>query len=90
LFRDWLQTHYPLKAKHVMSRVHAMRDGRDNDPRFGSRMHGSGEFAELLQKRFAIACKRLGLNSRRSCGELDCNRFVPPAAKRDDGQLALF
>src|SRR6185295_1195471 len=42
LFKDWLETHYPLKAHHVMSRVHAMRDGRDNDPGFGSRMRGNG------------------------------------------------
>ena len=38
LFRDWLERHYPLKAKHVMSRVNAMRGGRDNDPNFGTRM----------------------------------------------------
>src|SRR5690606_28368957 len=43
IFRDWLERHYPLKAKHVMSRVHQMRGGRDNDPRFGSRMSGEGE-----------------------------------------------
>ena len=28
LFRNWLEVHYPLKAKHVMSRVHEMRGGR--------------------------------------------------------------
>ena len=35
LFKNWLELHYPLKAKHVMSRVHQMRGGRDNDPNFG-------------------------------------------------------
>src|SRR6187200_641136 len=58
LFRNWLEVHYPLKAKHVMSRVHEMRGGRDNDPEFGSRMVGAGELAELLGKRFEIASKR--------------------------------
>src|SRR5262249_2368235 len=38
IFRDWLERNYPLKAKHVMSRVHLMRGGRDNDPNFVSRM----------------------------------------------------
>jgi DNA repair photolyase len=90
LFRDWLQTHYPLKAKHVMSRVNAMRGGRDNDPDFGSRMRGTGEFADLLRKRFNVACTRLGLNSRRSDGDLDCTRFKPPRVRHDDGQLSLF
>ncbi len=62
LFRDWLDEHYPLKAAHVMSRVRAMRDGRDNDPDFGSRMVGKGEFAQFLRNRFNVACRRFGLN----------------------------
>lgn len=37
LFREWLAEHEPLKAAHVMSRLHEMRGGRDNDPRFGYR-----------------------------------------------------
>ncbi|MGE0557925.1 MAG: PA0069 family radical SAM protein [Burkholderiales bacterium] len=85
LFRDWLQRHYPLKAEHVMSRVHAMRDGRDNDPEFGSRMRGAGEFAALLKQRFAVACKKAGLNqARRGEGvQRDTAQFrVPGAAKQ--------
>ncbi len=64
LFRDWLQRHYPLKAAHVMSRVHAMRGGRDNDPEFGSRMCGQGELAALLAQRFDIAKRRIGYETR--------------------------
>lgn len=86
LFTEWLQRHYPLKAKHVMSRVHAMRGGRDNDPRFGSRMRGEGELAVLLEKRFRIARARLGYDRHRSA-ELDTTRFKRPGA---DSQLALF
>ena len=87
LFRHWLETHYPMKAKHVMSRVNAMRGGRDNDPRFGSRMRGSGEFAALLRKRFDIACERLGYNGGARYRALNTARFRPPRA---GGQLALF
>ena len=64
LFRDWLERHYPLKAKHVMSRVHELRGGRDNDPNFGSRMRGQGEFAALLSKRFEIAKRHIGYDVR--------------------------
>lgn len=85
IFRDWLECHYPLKAAHVMSRVHAMRGGRDNDPDFGSRMVGKGEFADLLGKRFRIACKRYGLNLTER--KLDVSRFRRPAA---GGQMDLF
>ena len=85
LFKDWLERHFPLKAAHVMSRVRAMREGRENDPRFGSRMRGSGEFAALLRLRFEKACKRLDMNKNRR--QLDCSQFRPP---RLDGQLDLF
>jgi DNA repair photolyase len=63
LFAEWLAQHYPERAAHVMSLVRAMRDGRDNDPNFGSRMRGTGPFAVLLRNRFRIACARLKLAS---------------------------
>jgi DNA repair photolyase len=86
LFKDWLERHYPLKAKHVMSRVHDMRGGRDNDPYFGSRMVGSGLLAELLEKRFDIACKRIGFNTE-SGRDLDTTLFAVPGKAQ---QLPLF
>lgn len=85
LFKAWLAEYFPLKAAHVMSRVRAMRGGRDNDPQFGSRMRGQGEFADLLRKRFEIACRRLGYNAVRR--QLDTSQFRPP---RLDRQLGLF
>lgn len=85
LFKDWLAHHYPMKAEHVMSRLRAMRGGRDNDPNFGSRMRGEGEYAQLLKARFDIACRRLGLNRERLA--LDTTRFRRPGR---DGQLELF
>jgi DNA repair photolyase len=63
LFREWLAEHYPERAAHVMSLIRDMRGGRDNDPRFGTRMRGTGPYALLLENRFRIACRRLNLNS---------------------------
>ncbi|SEQ69256.1 DNA repair photolyase [Solimonas aquatica] len=77
LFRQWLDVHLPQKAAHVMSLVQQMRGGRDNDPRFGSRMRGEGEYAEVLRQRFALACRRLGLDTGARIS-LDCSRFAPP------------
>jgi len=60
-----------------MSLIRGARDGLENDPRFGSRMRGSGPWAQLLRDRFALACKRHGL----ACGrmrELSCAHFTPP------------
>ncbi len=90
LFKEWLAAHYPERAGHVISIVRQMRGGRDNDPRFGSRMTGTGLFAELIEKRFEIACRRFGLNGHgagRKPPSLDCSRFRPPSAA---GQMPLF
>ena len=86
LFKAWLTNHYPLKAEHVMSRIRAMRQGRENDPRFGARMRGQGVMADLLAQRFDKACRRLGLNQGR--GELDTRKFRVPEAPAP--QLSLF
>ncbi|HUQ99185.1 MAG TPA: PA0069 family radical SAM protein, partial [Gemmatimonadaceae bacterium] len=51
IFKEWLEKHFPLKAEHVMSRIRDMRDGREHDPEFGSRMVGKGTLAELLEQR---------------------------------------
>jgi DNA repair photolyase len=90
LFKEWLAAHYPERAEHVISIVRQMRGGRDNDPRFGSRMSGTGMFAELIEKRFDIACRRFGLNDHgagRKRPGLDCSRFRPPSP---GGQMTLL
>jgi DNA repair photolyase len=81
LFKDWLERHYPLKAKHVMARIRDMRGGRDNDPQFGSRMKGEGHFAELLRRRFEVACRRLGLNAGER-NRLDTAKFRRPGPQQ--------
>ena len=85
LFRQWLETHYPERASHVLSLIRQMREGRDDDPRFGHRMRGTGPLAELLRARFHAACRRCGLNTQRSA-PLDVSRFRAPAGER---QLTL-
>jgi DNA repair photolyase len=85
IFKEWLERHFPLKAEHVMSRIRDMRDGRENDPEFGSRMVGKGTLAELLALRFRKALVRFGLD--RPGEELDCSLFRPPER---GGQQRLF
>ena len=84
LFKDWLQRHYPLRAEHIMARIRDMRGGRENDPEFGSRMKGEGQFADLLRKRFEVACRRFGLNAG-ARGRLDVTKFRVP--RPDQGTL---
>lgn len=70
-----------------MNLLRDARGGRDNDPRFGSRMTGQGPWADLLARRFSRACARLGL----SVGEarnLDTTAFRPPSDA--SGQISLI
>lgn len=88
LFREWLETHYPDRAAHVMSIIQSMRGGQDNDPRFGSRMRGTGPFAQLLRQRFELACTRNGL-IRGKAAPLSTTLFRPPPANPGQLQLGL-
>ncbi|HTX23391.1 MAG TPA: PA0069 family radical SAM protein [Steroidobacteraceae bacterium] len=86
IFREWLAAHHPQRAEHVMSLIHALRGGADNDPRFGHRMRGTGPFAELLRRRFELACRRVGIAGSRSL-PLVTTLFRPPRAQ---AELPLF
>jgi len=79
LFTEWLQEHFPQRAEHVMALIREMRGGRENDPRFGTRMRGTGPYAELLRNRFRLACQRQGLPSA-GRDELCTTLFQPPSA----------
>jgi len=78
LFREWLQDHYPERAKHVMSLINQARGGKDYDAQFGLRMRGSGPYADLLRARFELAVRKLGLHSACDRHELDTSMFRPP------------
>ena len=85
LFREWLEVHYPDRAGKVMGIVQSVREGRDNDPGFFTRMKPSGIWADIFRTRFRLACQRLGLNREQPV--LDCTQFVRPLT---EGQLRLL
>ena len=85
LFRAWLDEHFPDRAAKVMAIIASIRDGRDNDPGFFTRMRGSGPWADLLRTRFHIACRKHGLNQERIT--LRSDLFRPPAGPQ--GELFL-
>jgi len=86
LFEEWLRTHRPDRADRVLSLMRQSRDGALYRAEFGSRMTGSGAYAELLRHRFALACRRLGLE-RRGWG-MRTDLFRPPPRPGD--QLSLL
>ncbi len=86
LFREWLVTNYPDRARHVFKLIRDMRDGKDYDSEWGKRMKGTGPYAWLIGRRFEVACERLGLNKKKQ--KLSTDHFRHP--KPDDAQLSLF
>lgn len=85
LFREWLEERFPDRAARVMGRVRELHGGRDYDANWGARMTGQGEWARLLEARFNLARKRLGLVG---LPPLRADLFQIPGAP--DPQLSLF
>ncbi len=76
IFKDWLTKEMPDRAAKVMSLVKSVRGGKENDPRFGERMVGTGPYAWTIGRRFQLACERLGINVNRL--KLDASQFKRP------------
>jgi len=87
LFEEWLATHVPDKAKHIMSLIRQSRGGKAYDAQWGVRMRGTGPYAEMLRIRFERAQRRFGL-ARGRAWQLDTTRFRRPPKPGD--QLSLF
>ncbi len=85
IFEAWLETHYPDKARHVLSIMRQMRGGELYRAEWGRRMRGTGPFADLLRRRFETACRRLGLDRERP--ELDATSFFVPPRRGDQNRL---
>ena len=94
LFQEWLQAHFPERAKRVMNRLRDMHSGKEYDPIFGQRMHGKGVWAELIRQRFEKAAKRIGIGTRLGrFNRLDTSRFHAPVelkARNVTPQMDLF
>lgn len=86
LWRAWLEEHYPGRAAKIMARVREMHGGRDYSADWGHRMRGSGVHADLIARRFDLACTRLGIAQRMP--RLRCDLFAVPPRAGD--QLSLF
>jgi DNA repair photolyase len=82
LFVQWLEQHFPDRKEKVLAQIRAMRGGKLNDPKFGSRMRGQGVFAEQLRKLFHAATRKAGICEGRL--ELSTAAFRRPAGAQLD------
>ena len=84
LWHEWLTLHFPDRAGHVSSLIRQMRNGKDYVSQFGTRMRGTGPFAELIAQRFRRTARKCGFGNLPS---LDCSLFSAPAAPGDQADL---
>src|SRR5262245_21375599 len=82
LFEHWLDAHMPERKSHVLALIRDTRGGRQNDPRFGTRMRGEGRIAEQIAQLFAVSARRAGLDGPAPA--------LSTAAFRRPGTLPLF
>ena len=80
VFEKWLETHFPEKKAKVLNRIRAIRGGKLNDPRFGSRMRGEGIFAEQIVRIFQVARRKVGIADEGP--ELSIANFRRPGGKQ--------
>ncbi len=86
LFEEWLETHVPDRRARVLSLVRQTRGGKLYETEWYTRQRGRGVYADMLERRFALACTRLGL--KRDVWSLDTTQFRPPGRAAE--QLCLL
>lgn len=83
IFEDWLRKNYPDRFEKVWHMIQSCHGGNVNDSRFGDRMRGDGNIAQMIRDTFKLHCRLNHLNEKRA--ELDSSLFKVPQA-----QLRLF
>ena len=85
LFEEFLTQHEPSRKNRVLGHLRDMHDGKLYSADWHKRMQGTGPYAALLNTRFHVAVKKLGLATK--VARLDCSQFLGSATQ---GQLSLL
>lgn len=84
IFTDWIRKAMPDRADKVLHQIEACHGGSLNDSRWGSRMRGEGEMAEMIRSQMHLA-KRKYFGDKKF-PQLNTSLHAP----YKDGQLKLF
>lgn len=76
LFHDWLYRNFPDRADKVWHLIESSHNGKVNDSRWGTRMRGEGNIAQLVADQYQTYTKKYGLGHERL--ELDTTSFRRP------------
>jgi DNA repair photolyase len=79
LFHDWLHKNFPDRADKVWHLIEGSHNGKVNDSRWGVRMRGEGNIAEMVAMQYRKYTMKYGLNHERM--DLDTTRFMRPGTQ---------
>jgi DNA repair photolyase len=82
IFEDWLKKNFPDRFDKVWNQISSMHGGKVNDSKFGRRMAGEGNFAEVIHQLFKTSKRKYLVG--RAMPPLDLTKF------RRGGNLSLF
>lgn len=83
LFHDWLYKNFPDRADKIWHLIEQSHDGKVNDTRWGVRMRGEGNIAQMVAQQYKKYGKLYGMNAEE--WSLDTTKFQVPG-----GQGRLF
>jgi DNA repair photolyase len=84
IFEDWIRKNKPDRAERVLNRIRDVHGGELNDSRFGTRMRGEGQFADIIKQQFQLARQRYFADRQKP--EYDLALFE----QRRNPQMSLF
>ena len=83
IFMNWVQLHFPDRAKKIRHLIEECHAGKLNDSQFGRRMRGAVEFVEQLKQTMALAHKKYF--AHKSYPNYNCDDFL----RLPKGQFSL-
>ena len=84
IFEDWAVKNYPDRAAKIIRKVAATHGGQTNDSRFGVRMRGEGNYADIIAAQVKLAKQQF--MAGRKMPEFNTSLYEG----RRDRQLKLF
>lgn len=76
IFEDWLRQNFPDRFDKVWHMIQSCHGGNVNDSRFGERMRGDGNIAQIIRDTFKLHCRINNLNTKSVV--LDSGIFAVP------------
>ncbi len=87
IFKEWLETYAPNRARRILHHIHVMNNGRDYDPSWVRVAEPRTPFAQLITQRYRMAQRKYDIISREDRQPLNRSLFRVPSHVSGQGEL---